>query len=290
MFSGCFLCGSKDHYARDCTNSDSAKSLTSAPTACLTLCGLRVVTKNSFQPLEEPEADSSNESRPPRLEVPGSEEDPPLRVLPKGIRDTPGPVGGTVALVRRPNRWSRKCETQRRRCRRTLKAAPTLEHDSEDEAPNLLSLIEVRADALNGLADDVPEWEEIDFMVDSGAGVTVITPDEVKAVQPQDPDHRRNYKMADGSMIQDKGVKTFKAQTDDEQWREMSARVTDVDQALLSVSQVVQRGKATVVFSPEGSYIQHPGGQMLPLELRDNVYHLKMWVPREQGKPFRGRT
>ena len=101
------------------------------------------------------------------------------------------------------------------------------------------SLIEVTMDALNGLADDVQEWEEIEFMVDSGAGTTVITPDEVKAVKPSDPDPRRTYKMADGSMIQDKGTKTFKAQTDDEQWRSISAQVTDVDKALLSVSQIV---------------------------------------------------
>ena len=127
-------------------------------------------------------------------------------------------------------------------------------------------------------------------MVDSGAGTTVITPDEVKAVVAKDPDPNRNYKMADGSMIQDRGTKTFKAQMDDEQWRDMSARVTDVDQALLSVSQIVQKGGATVVFSPEGSYIQNPGAPAIPMELRNNVYHLKMWVPKEQGKPFRGRT
>ena len=149
------------------------------------------------------------------------------------------------------------------------------------------SLIEVTMDALNGLADDVQEWEEIEFMVDSGAGTTVISPDDAKAVKPSDPDPRRTYKLADGSMIQDKGTKTFKAQTDDEQWRLINAQVTDVDQALLSVSQIVRTG-ATVVFSPEGSYIQSPTA--LPLELRNNVYHLKMWVPKEQGKPFRGRT
>ena len=152
------------------------------------------------------------------------------------------------------------------------------------------SLIEVTMDALNGLADDVQEWEEIEFMVDSGAGTTVITPDDVKAVKPSDPDPRRTYKLADGSMIQDKGTKTFKAQTDDEQWRLINAQVTDVDQALLSVSQIVQKGGATVVFSPEGSYIQSPGGTALPMELRNNVYHLKMWIPKEQQAPFHGRT
>ena len=126
-------------------------------------------------------------------------------------------------------------------------------------------------------------------MVDSGAGTTVISPDDAKAVKPSDPDPRRTYKLADGSMIQDKGTKTFKAQTNDEQWRLINAQVTDVDQALLSVSQIVQTW-ATVVFSPEGSYIQSPGGSALPMELRNNVYHLKMWIPKGQQAPFHGRT
>ena len=151
------------------------------------------------------------------------------------------------------------------------------------------SLIEVRAEVLNGIAD-AQEWEEVEFMVDSGAGTTVIPTDEVKAVKPSDPDPDRNYKLADGSLIQDKGTKTFNAQTEDEQWRLISAQVTDVDKALLSVSQIVQKGGATVVFSPEGGYIQSPGSPALPLELRNSVYCLKMWVPKDQNKPFQGRT
>ena len=150
------------------------------------------------------------------------------------------------------------------------------------------SLIEVRAEVLNGIAD-AQEWEEIEFMVDSGAGPTVVSPDEVQAVKPTDPDPARTYKLADGSIIQDKGMKSFNAQTDDEQWRQINARVTDVDQALLSVSQIVRTG-STVVFSPEGSYIDSPGGHTLPINTRNNNYFLKMWVPRDQGTPFHGRT
>ena len=126
------------------------------------------------------------------------------------------------------------------------------------------SLIEARAEVLNGIAD-AQEWEEIEFMVDSGAGTTVIPPDEVKAVKPSEPDPDRNYKLADGSLIQDKGTKTFNAQTEDEQWRLISARVTDVDKALLSVSQIVQKGGATVVFSPEGATSRIQGAPQFPL-------------------------
>ena len=36
-------------------------------------------------------------------------------------------------------------------------------------------------DQINGMKDDIPEWEEIDVMVDSGAGVSVINTDQAAA-------------------------------------------------------------------------------------------------------------
>ena len=79
-------------------------------------------------------------------------------------------------------------------------------------------------------------------MVDSGAGATVVGPDAVKAVQASEPDPSRNYKLADGSLTQDKGKKSFNAQAQDESWWNLNARVTDVDKPLLSVSQMVDGG------------------------------------------------
>ena len=35
-------------------------------------------------------------------------------------------------------------------------------------------LIEVTVDSLKGLGEDAEEWQVLDFMVDSGAGATVI--------------------------------------------------------------------------------------------------------------------
>ena len=82
-----------------------------------------------------------------------------------------------------------------------------------------------------------------------------------------------------------KGRKTFNAVTEDHQITSLGAHITDVDQPLLSVPQVVAGG-SEVVFSPKGSYISSPGGVKIPLELRRNTYHLKMWVPRNQSQPF----
>ena len=45
------------------------------------------------------------------------------------------------------------------------------------------TLIEIGADGVNGLNDEAPEWEELEFLVDSGASVTVVGDESVKAVQ-----------------------------------------------------------------------------------------------------------
>ena len=147
----------------------------------------------------------------------------------------------------------------------------------------------VTTDSINGLEETAEEWEEVEFMVDSGAGATVIAPDAVKAVQASEPDPSRNYKLADGSLTQDKGKKSFNAQAQDESWWNLNARVTDVDKPLLSVSQMVEGG-STAVFAPGGSYIKCPKGTKMPIELRSNVWFLRMWVPKDQKKPFQGQA
>ena len=65
----------------------------------------------------------------------------------------------------------------------------------------------------------------------------------------------------------------------------LGAHVTDVDQPLLSVPQVVAGG-SEVVFSPGGSYIKSPAGTSIPIALKGTSYVLKMWVPRNQEQPF----
>ena len=151
------------------------------------------------------------------------------------------------------------------------------------------SLIEISMNSLNGLSDETEEWEEVEFMVDSGAGTTVIGPEHVKAVQASDPDPDANYKLADGSIIHNQGRKTFAAFTEEWDLRSIKAAVTKVDTPLLSVSSCVLAG-ATVVFSPSGSYIDAPGCNRLPLMASKGVYNLKMWVPRNQKNPFQGQA
>lgn len=63
-----------------------------------------------------------------------------------------------------------------------------------DHPVQMSSLIEVTVDTLNGIQDEVAEWEDIEFLVDSGTGTTVIGPEDVRAVKASDPDPSRTYK------------------------------------------------------------------------------------------------
>ena len=82
------------------------------------------------------------------------------------------------------------------------------------------------------------------------------------------------------------GEKSFKAYTDQGHVRHMVAAVTEVDDALLSVSKVVKAGNR-VVFDDCGSYIEHKeSGEVTPLVEKAGLYKLKMWIPKDQSRPF----
>ena len=94
-------------------------------------------------------------------------------------------------------------------------SSPTAESIPTPSSPGRAGLFqECSAAGLNACDEQVPEWEEIEFLVDSGASATVVRPDQVKAVQATEPNHNRFYKMADGSVIPHKGQKHFRAYAD----------------------------------------------------------------------------
>ena len=133
-------------------------------------------------------------------------------------------------------------------------------------------------------------------MVESGASATVIGEDMVKAVKAADPNPNANYKLADGSIIPNKGYKHFLGVAEEGYKRALNASVTDVDRPLLSVAQIVQKG-GKVVFSPQGSYVEHPKTkERLNLEQKGGLFMLKMWISREEnqqrakGSSFRGQA
>ena len=63
-------------------------------------------------------------------------------------------------------------------------------------------------------------------------------------------------------------------------------QVTEVNKALLSVSRIVKAGNR-VVFDEDGSYIEDKStGEWIDLRERNGLYHLTMWVPKNQSHPF----
>ena len=149
--------------------------------------------------------------------------------------------------------------------------------------------MEICPDGVHGLNDEAPAWEELECLVDSGASVTVVGDESVKAVQASDANKGRQYKLADGSYIPRKGSKTFAAVTDYGPPKQIAASVIDVDTPLLSVAQSVRAG-STVVFHRDGNHFQDETGERIPLEQKGGLHTLKMWVPREQASHFPGQA
>ena len=124
------------------------------------------------------------------------------------------------------------------------------------------------------------------MMVDSGASVTVINNDMVKAVEARGAKPNVKYEVADGSFIENMGQKTFSAITDCGVVRKMTAEVTDVSKALLSVAKIVKAGNR-VVFAQGDCYIEDVATKSrIPIEERNGAYVLKLWINRNQEVPF----
>ena len=116
--------------------------------------------------------------------------------------------GSTTPPIRR---WNRVEKTQCRRSRKTWRpeVGTTPSRDladglrgeleqrtipGEDPSESTRStttgaLTVITATSINGLEKTAEEWEEIEFMVDSGAGVTVVGPENVRPVEASEPDH-----------------------------------------------------------------------------------------------------
>ena len=145
-------------------------------------------------------------------------------------------------------------------------------------------LVEVNPESVNGLDDKVEEWEEIEFLVDNGASATVIGEKNLLAVGASAPSPYKHCKMAGGSLIPHKGSKEFEAVSSEGCDRWISAEVTDVEEPLLKVAQIVAAG-CKVIFDANGSYIEQPNsGEHIELEQTGGLYTPKMWVPKKQ--PF----
>ena len=67
-------------------------------------------------------------------------------------------------------------------------------------------LVEVLSVTVSSAEELSQDWEDIEFLVDSGASAFVVGNDMVKAVESTDPNPNANHHLADGSTIPNKGV------------------------------------------------------------------------------------
>ena len=129
--------------------------------------------------------------------------------------------------------------------------------ETEDGGGEAKALVETLKDNVDRAEELAQEWEEIEFLVDSGASATVVGDELVRAVRATYPNPNANYRLADGSTIPNNGYNHFVGVTEEGFKRARKASVTDADRPLLSVAQIVQNG-SKVVFSSQGSYVDNP--------------------------------
>ena len=141
------------------------------------------------------------------------------------------------------------------------------------------SLGTIDPERINALED--PEWEEVEFAVDSGATETVIGENTLKSVKLlEGVAFKRGvkYEVANGIRIPNLGEKKFLGITEDGLAREITAQVCEVNKPLLSVSKIVSTGNK-VVFDPNGSYIEDINtNERVWMKHQVGMWMVKLWA------------
>ena len=138
----------------------------------------------------------------------------------------------------------------------------------------------------------VDGWEEVDFVVDSGASETVIGPHMVSSAEAKESRGSRlgvKYEVANGVRIDNLGEKKFVATSEENISSNITAQICEVNKGLLSVHKLVQKGNR-VVFDQlrnGGSYIEHTKtGEKMHLVEKKGTFLLRIWTQPSSGKSF----
>ena len=134
------------------------------------------------------------------------------------------------------------------------------------------------------------DWEELEMAIDSGASESVMNEDMLPSVPVRDGEAKRRgvqYEVADGTLIPNKGEKTFVGVAENGLVRGMKMQVCDVNKALLSVRRMTETGNK-VVLEAGGGYIESKTGERVKLHMKDGLYMMKMWVKKTEKSPASG--
>ena len=86
------------------------------------------------------------------------------------------------------------------------------------------------------------------------------------------------------------GEKKFVGISGEGMTRQMKAQVCDINEGLLSVSKIVEKGNR-VVFDPKGSYIEDLRTQeRMYMKASRGLYMLKLWTNSAGKRDFKGRA
>ena len=138
----------------------------------------------------------------------------------------------------------------------------------------------------------VDGWEEVDFVVDSGASETVIGPHMVSSAEAKESHGSRcgvKYEVANGVRIDNLGQKKFVATSGENISNNITAQICEVNKGLLSVHKLVQKGNRVVFDKLQngGSYIERTDtGQKMHLIEKKGTYLLRIWTQPNSGKSF----
>ena len=124
------------------------------------------------------------------------------------------------------------------------------------------------------------------FCVDSGAGETVLSEEDLPEVETKESWGSRrgqSYEVANGEEIENKGEKKFigtltRDDGGESGKRMVTAQVCDVHRPLLSVKGMCRSGHR-VIFDDDGSYVENKVTlERLKIEEVDGEYVIDMWV------------
>ena len=171
---------------------------------------------------------------------------------------------------RMPGRWARP----RTRTELSNRFSPLAEEEPEsvaEEPPNNMS----NGNLDVGVVAKMCERMAGKITVDSGAAESVMPADFMAdlPMQASPPDKQgARYIAANGSVMTNVGQKKLLFQTKDGTINAITFQATGVRKPLAAVSRIVENGNR-VVFSPEGSFIEHIGtGQRIDLEREAGTY------------------
>ena len=114
--------------------------------------------------------------------------------------------------------------------------------------------------------------------MDGGATETEVGENSVGA-QPEEASRSGvKYEMADGTMIENRGQKRFRAESVEGVQNRIVAQVTDAGKGLLSVHRLVRAGHR-FVFDKAGSCIEDVSSEgVVQLKEAGGMHKLKIWV------------